>query len=168
MCWRYFKAGDEKEDEDDDDNFEGKICENHLEQHEDSDEKEDGQDRGDNDLDVEGGKLDHDGSTLLFHQKGKVCEVVALAHSSALVCPQHTTSRVGPGRGLKVPEDAHRVAHPLLPKVFQGDTDGSTDGQLDVFPPHKARRDDSTIENLLWTRVQLVEGLLAVHFLVAL
>ena len=76
----------------------GKCVKNHLEQHEDSDEKEDGQDGGDNDLDVEGGKLDHDGSTLLFHKKGKVCEVIALTHSSALVCPQHTTSRVGPGR----------------------------------------------------------------------
>lgn len=140
----------------------------HLEQHEDSDEKEDGQDGGDNDLDVEGGKLDHDWSTLLLHQEGKVCQVVALAHSSALVCPQHPTSRVGPGGGLEVPEDAHRVAHPFLPKVFQGDTDRSADGQLDVLSSHKARRDDSTIENLLWSWVQLVEGLLAVHFLVAL
>ena len=63
------------------------ILKSYLEEHEDSDEKEDGQDGGDNDLDVEGGKLDHDWSALLFHQKGKVCQVVALAHSPALVCP---------------------------------------------------------------------------------
>ena len=118
MFWRYFKAGDEDDDDVD-------SLKYHLEEHKDSDEKEYGQDGGDNDLDMEGGKLDHDWSALLFHQKRKVCQVIAFAHCPALVRPQHTTSRVGPGGGLKVPEDAHGVAHPFLPKVFQGDTNGS-------------------------------------------
>ena len=128
----------------------GKICENHLEQHEDSDEKEDSQDRGDDDLDVEGGKLDDDGGALLLHEKGEVGQVVALTHRPALVRPQHATSCVRPGGGLQVPEDAHRVSHPFLAKVLQGHPNWSAHRQLDVLASHKARRDNSAVEHLLW------------------
>ena len=63
----------------------------YLEQNNYGDEKQNRDDCANNDLHVEGWKVDDDGNTLLLHEDTEGCQMITLTHCVAIISVDHST-----------------------------------------------------------------------------
>ena len=63
----------------------------YLEQNNYGDEKQNRDDCANNDLDVEGRKVDDDGDTLFLHEDSKCGQMITLTHCVAIISVDHST-----------------------------------------------------------------------------